>query len=79
MPVTRKISKFAKLLRKSRKEKKDKKEKSASKKEKDEMKFFDYEGNVKTEKEPIDYTGLMNGSLDVEKPSTKDSKDDSDT
>ncbi len=76
MTVARKISKLAKSFRKSRKYKK---EKSTSEEEKNEMIFYDYEGNVKTEKEPIDYRGLMNGALEPKEPPTKDSKDDSDT
>lgn len=76
MTVARKISKLAKSFRKSLKKKK---EKSASEEEKNEMIFYDYYGNIKTEKEPIDYRGLMNGALEPKEPPTKDSKDDSDT
>ena len=76
MTVARKISKLAKSLRKSRK---DKKEKSTSEEEKNVMKFYDYEGNLKTEGEAPDYRGLMDGALEPKEPPTKDSKDDSDT
>jgi len=76
MTVARKISKLAKSFRKSKKEKK---EKSTSEEEKNVMKFYDYEGNLKTEGEAPDYRGLMNGALEPKEPPTKDSKDDSDT
>ncbi len=79
MTVARKISKLAKSFRKLRKEKKGKKEKSTSEEEKNVMKFYDYEGNLKTEGEAPDYRGLMNGALEPKEPPTKDSKDDSDT
>ena len=79
MRLSEKISKLGKWLKRSPKEKKDKKKKQSSDETEPTMKDLDYYGNVKNEKESLDYTGLMNGAFDTQKSYEKqNSKDASD-
>jgi len=79
MRLFEKISKLGKGLKRSPKEKKDKKKKQSSDETEPTMKYLDYYGNVKIEKEPIDYSGLLRGAFDTQESDEKqNSKDASD-